>query len=136
MTPQERIVFLTNQLNHYSHLYYQEATSLISDEEFDFLLKECSQVSHLLICLNKVDLCPINLTEEAKKLAYDPHYQYLNWQEKDSYVYHRYFTPVQSQIQRLNQHREKAARFFITSIYQRDLLELPLIYISSYVNFS
>jgi hypothetical protein len=102
----------------------------------DFLLKECSQVSHLLICLNKVDLCPINLAEEAKKLAYDPHYQYLNWQEKDSYVYHRYFTPVQSQIQRLNQHREKAARFFITSIYQRDLLELPLIYISSYVNFS
>jgi hypothetical protein len=102
----------------------------------DFLLKECSQVSHLLICLNKVDLCPINLTEEAKKLAYDPHYQYLNWQEKDSYVYHRYFTPVQSQIQRLNQHRENAARFFVTSIYQRDLLELPLIYISSYVNFS
>ncbi len=83
-----------------------------------------------------MDLCPINLTEEAKKLAYYPHYQYLNWQEKDSYVYHRYFTPVQSQIQRLNQHRKKAARFFITSIYQRDLLELPLIYISSYVNFS
>jgi hypothetical protein len=99
----------------------------------DFLLKECSQVSHLLICLNKVDLCLINLREEAKKLAYAPHYQPLNWQEKDNYVYHRYFTPVQSQIQRLNQHRENAARFFVTSIYQRDLLELPLIYISSYV---
>ena len=44
MTPQERIVFLTNQLNHYSHLYYQEATSLISDEEFDFLLKELEEL--------------------------------------------------------------------------------------------
>jgi hypothetical protein len=83
----------------------------------------------LINLLNKVDFCLINLTEEANKLAYDTHYQHLNWQEKDTYVYHRYFTPLQSQIQRLNQHRENAARFFVTSIYQRDLLELPLIYI-------
>ncbi|MDB5272035.1 MAG: ligase, NAD-dependent [Chitinophagaceae bacterium] len=35
-----RIVSLTEQLNHYNYLYYQESQSPISDQEFDFLLKE------------------------------------------------------------------------------------------------
>jgi DNA ligase (NAD+) len=35
-----RIVSLTEKLNHYNYLYYQENQSTISDQEFDFLLKE------------------------------------------------------------------------------------------------
>ena len=35
-----RIVSLTEQLNQYNYLYYQESQSPISDQEFDFLLKE------------------------------------------------------------------------------------------------
>jgi DNA ligase (NAD+) len=35
-----RIALLTEQLNHYNYLYYQESQSAISDQEFDFLLKE------------------------------------------------------------------------------------------------
>ncbi|MDB5256077.1 MAG: ligase, NAD-dependent [Chitinophagaceae bacterium] len=37
---QARIVSLTAQLNQYNYLYYQESQSPISDQEFDFLLKE------------------------------------------------------------------------------------------------
>jgi DNA ligase (NAD+) len=37
---QARIISLTEQLNRYNYLYYQESESPISDQEFDFLLKE------------------------------------------------------------------------------------------------
>ena len=40
MNPQDRINELTDKLNYYTHKYYQEAISEISDEQFDFLLKE------------------------------------------------------------------------------------------------
>ncbi|MEP0367544.1 MAG: NAD-dependent DNA ligase LigA [Cyclobacteriaceae bacterium] len=35
-----RIDQLTDQLNHYNYLYYQESKSEVTDQEFDFLLKE------------------------------------------------------------------------------------------------
>lgn len=40
MDPKERIDELVDSLNHYNYLYYQESESAISDQEFDFLLKE------------------------------------------------------------------------------------------------
>ncbi|MCP9769628.1 NAD-dependent DNA ligase LigA [Lacihabitans sp. LS3-19] len=40
MSAAERIEELTNLLNYYNNKYYQEAVSEISDQEFDFLLKE------------------------------------------------------------------------------------------------
>ena len=40
----DRILTLTEQLNHYNQLYYQEHQSVISDQEFDFLLKELDQL--------------------------------------------------------------------------------------------
>ncbi|WP_341224461.1 NAD-dependent DNA ligase LigA [uncultured Arcticibacterium sp.] len=40
MEPLDKINALTDKLNHYNLKYYQEATSEISDQEFDLLLKE------------------------------------------------------------------------------------------------
>jgi DNA ligase (NAD+) len=40
MSAQARINELIEQLNHYTFQYYQNSVSEISDEEFDFLLKE------------------------------------------------------------------------------------------------
>jgi DNA ligase (NAD+) len=37
---QKRIAFLTQELNHHNHLYYVESAPLISDFDFDMLLKE------------------------------------------------------------------------------------------------
>lgn len=44
MNPKHRIDELVDSLNHYTYLYYQENESAISDQEFDFLLKELSQL--------------------------------------------------------------------------------------------
>ncbi len=40
MTPAQRIIELTEKLNHYNHRYYMDSVSEISDQEFDLLLKE------------------------------------------------------------------------------------------------
>ncbi|MFN3848307.1 MAG: NAD-dependent DNA ligase LigA [Spirosomataceae bacterium] len=40
----QRINELTDKLNYYNHRYYQDAISEISDEEFDFLLKELEKL--------------------------------------------------------------------------------------------
>lgn len=44
MTIPEKINDLTDKLNYYNHLYYQDAVSEISDEQFDFLLKELEEL--------------------------------------------------------------------------------------------
>lgn len=44
MNPQQRIDELTDRLNDLNHRYYQEAVSEISDEEFDGLLRELSDL--------------------------------------------------------------------------------------------
>lgn len=44
MTPQEQINQLTEQLNHYSFLYYQTANPKISDYEFDKLLEKLNEL--------------------------------------------------------------------------------------------
>lgn len=99
-----------------------------------FFQQDCPQVRHLLLCLNKVDYCLGNYEDEAKKIAYDHRNERLSWQAKHEYVYRRYFTPFHGQIKRLNQSfRGLSVRCFITSIYSRELLELPWIYLGSYL---
>ena len=99
-----------------------------------FFQQYCLKIEHLLICLNKADLFCQNLQQEAKKLAYDPNYQQMTWQQKDQYVYHRYFRPIHSYIQELNRSIEGlSVRCFITSVDSRELLELPWIYLGSYL---
>lgn len=44
MTIAEKINDLTVKLNYYNHRYYQDAVSEISDEQFDFLLKELEEL--------------------------------------------------------------------------------------------
>lgn len=100
----------------------------------EFFKQDCSQVRHLLLCLNKVDLCSVNYKTEAKNLIYQPYNQPKNWQQKHDYVYHRYFTPFHEQIQELNRSiNGLAVRCFITTIYSRELLELPWIYLGCHL---
>lgn len=40
----ERIAFLTKELHHHNHLYYVESSPVISDYDFDMLLKELSDL--------------------------------------------------------------------------------------------
>lgn len=100
-----------------------------------FFSQDCPSAKHILICLNKADLLRnINLEQEGDRLAFDPDGSQMSWQERHNYVLSRYFRAVQPQIASINQNISGlAVRCFITSIKNRSLLELPWIYLGSFL---
>ncbi|MFW6296746.1 MAG: hypothetical protein ACOC04_06105, partial [Halothece sp.] len=99
-----------------------------------FFRTDCPKVRHLLICLNKADLF-CDVAQEATKLGYSPHNSQMNWQQRQSYVYQRYFRPIHPQINKLDESISGlAVRCFITSIKNRQLLELPWIYLGTFLS--
>lgn len=52
---QERIISLSNDIHNYNHLYYVENKSVISDYEFDLLLKELQDLEKLFPELQQVN---------------------------------------------------------------------------------
>lgn len=99
----------------------------------DFFRQECPKARHILICLNKADLF-CDLQKEATQLAYNPNGAQMNWQQRHSYVFQRYFRPAHSQIEQINKNLlGLSVRCFITSVHNRSLLELPWIYLGSFL---
>jgi hypothetical protein len=95
------------------------------DEWVRFFCQDCPKSKHLLICLNKADLF-CNINQESEKLAYSPDGYTMDWLDRHQYVYHRYFRPIRSQIQKINDtFSGLSIRCFITTIKSRSLLELP-----------
>jgi hypothetical protein len=99
-----------------------------------FFRSDCPKIRHLLLCLNKADLF-CNYEKEGQKLGYFSYNSPLNWQQRNSYVRQKYFSPIDRQIKELNQSISGLSiRCFITSIHNRNLLELPWIYLGSFLN--
>lgn len=99
----------------------------------EFFRQECPKARHIVICLNKADLF-CDLAQESIKLSYQPNGSQMNWQQRHNYVFNRYFRPVQPQIEQINKSVSGlAVRCFITSIYNRSLLELPWLYLGSFL---
>lgn len=99
----------------------------------EFFRHDCPKARHILICLNKADLF-CDLQREAFQLAYHPGGAQMNWQQRHNYVSQQYFRPIHSQLEQINQHIfGLSVRCFITSIYNRSLLELPWIYLASFL---
>ncbi|QFS51410.1 hypothetical protein [Nostoc sphaeroides] len=99
----------------------------------DFFSKDCPKLRHIAICLNKADLF-CDLQQEASRLAYSPHRNQMNWQQRHTYVWQRYFRQIQPQLEEINKNiLGLSVRCFITSIYNRSLLELPWIYLGSFL---
>jgi len=104
------------------------------DRWVDFFRNDCPKARQIVICLNKADLINCDLDQEASKLAYDPYDSKMNWFGRHNYVIYRYFRPVLEQIGQINSSRSGlSVRCFITSIHNRTLLELPWIYLASYL---
>lgn len=97
------------------------------DEWVKFFCQDCPKSKHLLICLNKADLfCDIN--EQVQELAKK------DWLDRHLYVYHHYFQPIRSQIEKINDHfLGLSIRCFITSVKSRPLLELPWQYLGIFL---
>ena len=99
----------------------------------DFFHYDCPKVRHIVICLNKADLF-CNIEKEGFELAYNPQRSRKNWYQRHSYILQRYFRPVSTSISEISSLTSSApVRCFITSIYQRQLLELPWIYLGSHL---
>lgn len=105
------------------------------DRWVEFFQHDCPRVKHIALCLNKADLIyGIDLKQEAQQLAYHPYNARKNWMQRHDYVSKRFFQPVRSQLAQLNQRASGlAVKCFITSINSRELLELPWIYLGTYL---
>ena len=100
----------------------------------DFFIKDCPNTRRLAICLNKADLF-CDLKQESERLQYQPSGSTLNWDERYNYVLRKYFQPIHKDIQQLTRNNYNlSVSCFITSIYNRKLLELPWIYLGIYLN--
>ena len=103
------------------------------DRWVTFFCDQCPKIRHLALCLNKADLF-CDLSTEGQKLAYKPYNSPYNWQQRHEHVLRKYFRPVYAQIERLGQGMgSPSVKCFITSIYHRGLLELPWIYLGSFL---
>lgn len=101
----------------------------------DFFTHDCPQARQVVICLNKADLIVQNLAQEAGKMAYDPDGRGIDWFNVHNYIVNYYFRPITSQLEQINKNRPGlSVRCFITSIYNRTLLELPWIYLANYLD--
>ena len=104
------------------------------DRWVDFFRNDCPNLKHILICLNKADLFCQNLDQESAKLAYKPHNSAMNWQQRHVYVSNKYFRPVLPNLEEINRNiRGLSIRCFITSVHDRSLLELPWLYLASFL---
>jgi hypothetical protein len=98
-----------------------------------FFQTDCRQVRHLLLCFNKADLfCDVE--KEGRQLRYEPRGAVMNWQQRDAYVRQRFFYSVEKQIQEISHSLSGGSvRCFLTSIHNRYLLELPWIYLGTFL---
>ena len=101
------------------------------EQWLDLFSRECPKVRHLLICLHQADLVCNNIKAEADQWRYQ--INSYSWNDYSHMVYDHYFSELNnviSQYQRDN--RGQLMSFFITTIKERALLELPWLYIGSY----
>lgn len=103
----------------------------------DFFRQECPNARHIVMCLNKADLFLPNIGQVADQLQYHPTGSQLSWRKRHAYVAQRYFQPVQRQIEQINENTKGlSVQCFVTSIYNRSLLELPWVYLASFLSDS
>jgi GTPase SAR1 family protein len=100
----------------------------------NFFQTDCPKVRHLVLCLNKADLFSHDLDQDAYRLAFNPRGSEMKWRERHNYVLQKYFRPIQPQIEQINKSISGlSVQCFITSIHSRPLLELPWIYMASFL---
>lgn len=98
----------------------------------DLFKKNCHRHQHILICLHLADLV-CDVKTEGSKWGY--HYDRMNpWNEYNRHVKNKYFASAIEPITQFSNLSDKPdPRFFITTIENKSLLELPWIYLASYL---
>lgn len=96
-----------------------------------FFKKNCYQVEHIAICIHRADtFC--DTQHEGKKWRYE-NATYGFWLKYDDHIRKNYFATVQDLLREYNSRSQVMLRLFITSIDQPSLLELPWIYLGTFI---
>jgi hypothetical protein len=100
----------------------------------EFLTTNCPNLKHLLFCVNKADLF-CDYQKESAKLKYIPRRSQMTWHERNSYISQKYFRVIQPYLEQINERSYGlSVRCFITTIHDRSLLELPWLYLGSFLD--
>jgi hypothetical protein len=99
----------------------------------NFLSPNCPNLRHLLFCINKADLF-CDFRQESAKLKYSTVGAVMTWQQRNSYVSQRYFRSIKPYLEQITDKNHRLSiRCFITTVYDRPLLELPWLYLGSFL---
>jgi hypothetical protein len=99
----------------------------------EFIPSNCPNLKHLLFCINKADLFS-DFRQESAKLKYSTVGAVMTWQQRNSYVTQRYFRAIKPYLEQITDKNHRLSiRCFITTVYDRPLLELPWLYLGSFL---
>lgn len=100
-----------------------------------FFKYDCPNARHIVVCLNKADLLDgCDISRESVRLAFDPYYSKLTWHQRHSHVCNQYLQPIQAHLEEINRNRSGVSVYCaITTIKDRNLLELPWVYLATYL---
>lgn len=102
-----------------------------------FFRNHCPKAQHILLCISKADLFEADIGQLASRFAYAPNGS-VGWDDRHQYLLHRSFKPIAQDINALSQWKQQGSpgsvQCFLTSIHHRSLLELPWIYLASYLS--
>ncbi len=101
-------------------------------EWFDFLEKHCQKTDHILFCLNMADLF-CDVVTECEFYKNSSALQKIKWHKHKEHVLQEFFIEVAELIDTFDMDRRIPIQLFVTTYYNRFLLELPWIYIGTYL---
>ncbi|MDZ8025039.1 MAG: ATP-binding protein [Nostoc sp. DedQUE11] len=101
-------------------------------EWFDFLEKHCQKTDHILFCLNMADLF-CDVVRECELYQKNSTLQKIKWYEHKERILQQSFVEVAELIDTFDMKRRIPVQLFVTTYYKRILLELPWIYIGTYL---
>lgn len=104
----------------------------------DFIRENCSNVKHFIIAIHKADLLGNDLDNDHQNWQYNREDRKLiNWFNYNKYIRDTYFDAAYDIIREHNaQPPYLSPRFFITTIDNPNLLELPWVYLGSHLAYA
>lgn len=101
----------------------------------EFLISQGRNLKHIVVCISKADLL-LNYPRELMFFDYDPRKSGKSIALADEYTSKAYLSHVADQIALINRSLDKClpVKSFLTTIYKRETIELPFIYLASYLD--
>lgn len=129
LPPHQSLFDNKNSLELDSFITSQNSKNRFREWWIPFLNQNCQNARHILICRHKADICNPNIENLGNQNKYASNG--FSWKDYFDCTIN-YFGEIKDEIDLYKkQHQHQEVRFFVTTIYNRSLLELPWIYIGT-----